>query len=362
MKVAVYSERLAQDQKIGWHKDGHKIKYYQNGIKKGENAFSQQYYSLTFTYTFQFDQDTVCFAYSVPYSYSDLRNDLFEIESNEARSQNFARKVLCKTLAGEECEVLTITSRDNIEETNRKKGIVLTARVHPGETVGSWMMRGLLYFLTDPNNEEAKILRENFVFKVIPMLNPDGVINGNYRSSLAGCDLNRRWKTPSKTIHPEIYHVKKLVKQVNEERGLVLFCDLHGHSRKQNVFMYGCNRKDNPQICRIFPYMLSKLNPYFSFEYSRFGIQKSKLSTARVALFKELKNIPCIYTMESSFAGVDKGKLKGNHLTTSMLETLGKDLCRTLLIYCSIYVPPELQEIFKIKPRPSGQSKNFSED
>jgi hypothetical protein len=40
MKVAVYSERLAQDQKIGWHKDGHNIKYYQNGIKKGENAFS----------------------------------------------------------------------------------------------------------------------------------------------------------------------------------------------------------------------------------------------------------------------------------------------------------------------------------
>lgn len=170
------------------------------------------------------------------------------------------------------------------------------------------MMRGLLYFLTDPNNLEAKILRENFVFKVIPMLNPDGVINGNYRSSLAGCDLNRRWKTPSKIIHPEIYHVKKLVKQVHEERNLVLFCDLHGHSRKQNVFMYGCNRKDNPQICRIFPYMLSKLNPYFSFEYSRFGIQKSKLSTARVALFKELKSNPCIYTMESSFAGVDMGK------------------------------------------------------
>jgi len=36
--------------------------------------------------------------------------------------------------------------------------------------------------------------------------------------------------------------------------------------------------------------MLSKLNPYFSFENSRFGVQKSKEATARIALWKELKN------------------------------------------------------------------------
>jgi hypothetical protein len=53
--------------------------------------------------------------------------------------------------------------------------------------------------------------------------------------------------------------------------------------------------------------MMSKLNPFFRFEDSRFGVQKSKAATARVALFKELKNSPCIYTMESSFAGVDFG-------------------------------------------------------
>jgi len=73
-------------------------------------------------------------------------------------------------------------------------------------------MRGAINFLTDPTNEEAKILRDNFVFKLIPMLNPDGVINGNYRCSLAGCDLNRRWKFPSKAIHPTIYFTKKLIK------------------------------------------------------------------------------------------------------------------------------------------------------
>ena len=149
------------------------------------------------------------------------------------------------------------------------------------------MMKGVLDFLTDPYEEEAKNLRDNFIFKIVPMLNPDGVINGNYRCSLAGCDLNRRWKAPSKILHPMIYHVKKLIKTFSEERELVLFCDLHGHSRRKNVFMYGCNFPKAPEETRIFPFMLSKLCPYFCFEYSKFGVQKSKESTARVAMFKE---------------------------------------------------------------------------
>ena len=74
----------------------------------------------------------------------------------------------------------------------RKKVIFLSSRVHPGETVGSFKMRGVINFLCS-DNPEAVLLREKFVFKIIPMLNPDGVICGNYRCSLAGCDLNRRW-------------------------------------------------------------------------------------------------------------------------------------------------------------------------
>ena len=140
-----------------------------------------------------------------------------------------------------ECPIVTITSRNK----SSKKAIILTARQHPGETVSSWMMRGALFFLTDPDSKDASLLRDNYIIKLVPMMNPDGVINGNYRCSLAGCDLNRRWKHPSNVIHPTIYATKKLAKQLHLERGVVLFCDLHGHSRKQNVFMYGCdNRAD----------------------------------------------------------------------------------------------------------------------
>jgi murein tripeptide amidase MpaA len=70
------------------------------------------------------------------------------------------------------------------------------ARQHPGETPGSFMAEGIMDFLTDPDNSEAEYLRNKFVFKIIPMLNPDGVIHGNYRCSLAGVDLNRKWDNP----------------------------------------------------------------------------------------------------------------------------------------------------------------------
>ena len=180
---------------------------------------------------------------------------------------------------------------------------MITGRVHPGETVGSWMMKGVLDFLTS-ETPEAHCLREQFVFKVIPMLNPDGVINGNYRCSLVGADMNRRWKKPHKVIHPIIYSAKRLIKSFAANFKIDLICDLHGHSRKKNIFMYGCNIKEEPYVCKLFPYTLSKASSVFHFPYCKFSISKSKESTMRVALFRETR-IPCIYTLESSFLGPD---------------------------------------------------------
>jgi hypothetical protein len=288
MRVSIYSERLASEQGRSWFKGGDNISYLANGIKKDITYQSKSYFTLSYTYKFTHDDDVVYFAYSCPYTYSDLMQDLYDLESDPLRRRLFTRKVLCKTLAGNDCEVLTISEKCELEKMRQKKGIIISSRVHPGEVVGSWMMRGVMKFLTDPDNEEAQKLRDNFVIKVIPMLNPDGVINGNYRCSLAGCDLNRRWKNPHKSIHPTIFHTKKLIKDVFNERDLALYCDLHGHSRKQNVFMYGCNNKQKPEECRVFPLILSKISKFFHFPSCRFGVQKSKESTARVSLYKEL--------------------------------------------------------------------------
>lgn len=151
----------------------------------------------------------------------------------------------------------------------------MSARVHPGESNSSWMMKGAIDFLLG-ETVEAKILREKFIFKIVPMMNPDGVINGNYRCSLSGADLNRRWKNPSKILYPEIHETKKIVRLFSRERKVVLYCDMHGHSRNKNVFMYGNNYLDNPESTRLYPFIMSKLCDNFSFSDSRFSVHKSK--------------------------------------------------------------------------------------
>lgn len=50
--------------------------------------------------------------------------------------------------------------------------------------------------------------------------------------------------------------------------------------------------------------------------------------------------------MESTFSGIDFGDLKGCHMSTDHFEDMGLQLCRTLLIYCNIYCPPELEHLF----------------
>ena len=60
-------------------------------------------------------------------------------------------------------------------------------------------------------------MRDKFVFKLVPMLNPDGVIVGNYRCSLAARDLNRNYRHPRRENFPTIYSLKAMVEELAQK-------------------------------------------------------------------------------------------------------------------------------------------------
>ena len=94
------------------------------------------------------------------------------------------------------------------------------------------------------DTEIAVALRKHYIFKIVPMINPDGVIVGNTRCNLAAADLNRQYKYTVKEAFPTVYHVKALItKLLENDHSISIYCDLHAHSRKYNVFMYGCENR-----------------------------------------------------------------------------------------------------------------------
>lgn len=73
------------------------------------------------------------------------------------------------------------------------------------------------------------------------MLNVDGVVMGNFRTSFYGKDLNRLFKKNQLLLIPEVELCKvefeNLVK-IHKNK-IFLFLDIHGHSVRRNSFCYG---------------------------------------------------------------------------------------------------------------------------
>lgn len=302
--------------------------------------------------TFEYDLDTVFLSHCFPFTYTDLQLYLHLVASRPGLDRILTRTLLGTSLAGNRIDLLKISDLTSPPEVvAQRKAVVVSARVHPGESNASLCVKGLLDFLLDPMHATARQLRARYTFYVVPMLNPDGVICGNYRCSLSGADLNRCWDKPNAQLHPEIFAMKAFLTDLSEKGNVLAFIDIHGHSRRKSVFAYGCEKKPGREFEpggplhrmpgslgmhpgvpvalqeKVLPYLLYKRNPWaITFRGSCWRVQRNKEGTARIVGWKEL-GIVNSFTLEASFCGPHA---EDAHFGPEHLEDIGRNICEAL--------------------------------
>ncbi|XP_076082751.1 uncharacterized protein LOC143053849 isoform X5 [Mytilus galloprovincialis] len=345
MRPLQYSEKEAKLLGRGWMRAGHHISYSRNVMHLHCPLLTRgiAYYMLEWQMDFPHEEDACYLAHCYPYTFTDLKEDLDSLINAPDRKECMKREVLCETRAGNSCFLVTVSNFGaSKEEQHKKKFVVITARVHPGETQASWMMKGLLEYITS-SDPVAKELRNRFIFKIVPMLNPDGVIVGNYRCSLAARDLNRNYRHPRKESFPTVWHTKTLIEKILERHEILLYCDLHGHSRKHNVFMYGNNTSEEDVNGlgaaksflneRLFGWLMSQKAPdKFAFKSCKFNIKRCKESTGRVVMWRQFKILNS-FTLEATFSGTIMNKNEYRHFNVHDFQEMGKVLSQTVLEY-----------------------------
>ncbi|OXB65160.1 hypothetical protein ASZ78_005276 [Callipepla squamata] len=120
--------------------------------------------------------------------------------------------VLCHSLSGNIVHILTIANSPECGKHTKRKAVILTARVHSEKTNSSWIMKGILDYILG-NSGKAQQLWDAFIFKVVPMLNSDGVIVGNHHCFLTGYDLNRKYKSRVKKSYPSTWYTRNTIRR-----------------------------------------------------------------------------------------------------------------------------------------------------
>lgn len=169
-------------------------------------------------------KDPVWIAWQPPYTTAHLNKLLAEI----GRSKFLRREVVGKSVQGRPLLLLTITN-PSVPDKN-KKVIWLMARQHAWESGTSWVCEGALRFLVSTNPRAARI-RDEYIFKVFPIADPDGVVRGGVRYNVYGYDLNRNWDTAEPKHMPEIFAMRKAMLDWLDAGGRMdVFFSLHNTS------------------------------------------------------------------------------------------------------------------------------------
>jgi len=110
--------------------------------------------------------------------------------------------------------------------------VIVIGRQHPPEVTGSMGLMAFLDRIMD-DSESSKAFRRKFRIVTVPLVNPDGVHEGQWRSTLGAVDSNRDWHDFSQ---PEPRAVRDAILEIQKRPDARIFLLLDFHTTAKDIF------------------------------------------------------------------------------------------------------------------------------
>ncbi len=268
-----------------------------------------------FSYTFLQDAKEVRFCFTIPYQ----RGHLETFKNRHKHNPHFIIKELCKTRKGRTVDQLQVGKLNS----EPKYRILLTARHHACESIASYVLEGILEAAL-ANTSEGQWLRENVEILAIPMMDVDGVEDGDQGKSREPHDHNRDYEGES--IYPAVANLRHLVPGWSRGK-LRIALDLHCPYIDTPFIYFSDPTETDQKFNKKFREILTRIQngPLV------FSNDEHRISSGKGLMKGWAAGLPGVEV--ASTIEIPYGNVGDAVVTAESARLLGHDLARALIAY-----------------------------
>ena len=193
------------------------------------------------------------------------------------------RAVVGQSLGGRPLHMLTIG------ETTAGNLVFIISRQHPPEVAGTMALQAFVERLC-AKELLARQYRQAFTTVVVPLMNPDGVMQGHWRHNNNGVDLNRDWRLFAQPETRQVRDALLKVAAVAEARPF-LFLDFHATHR--NLFYTQADQHETFPKDFTRRWLVGLRQRFPEYEFRRHGSHNPRGGTSKSWAYEQF-GIPAI--------------------------------------------------------------------
>lgn len=220
----------------------------------------------------RFTHDTVYVALYNPYTYSYLQQRL----RTWAERPDVTLDTIGYSHEGRPLQLLHIT--DASVPAGKKARIWIHGRIHPSETPASYLVDGLVDYLSS-DTPEGRSLRQQIDAYILPFANPDGVANGLSRSNALGVNQEINFGRSEDSTVVEVRAIKRTLERLTAERPFDVALNSHSQHTESATFWMHRGTTTSPLYFRkqwTFTGLVCSFNPCIRPEDMNFSAMASR--------------------------------------------------------------------------------------